>query len=172
MVTKKESEAVENGHDVSQDKQNDWDSVADGSEGEADSENESDRQGEITYEDVQLEELSHPLLRSALEDANNELWLVRLPRHSALRAGIEGTEVHVAEALTEESLSMHDRRAGVAKGNYVYREQAMVDKDMRPVFVATDEAGRPAMRVGVFKPSNPIDKRRMNTSGNRELTQL
>lgn len=153
MVTEKEYDAIErDALKQSNGNENGWDTKEDGSQSESASEHEADEGKEITYRDVQLEEPSHPQLRSALDDPDTELWLVRVPRHDALRTGIEGTEIRTLDLPHEDSFGNDDRRAGVAIGNYVYREQSLVDETMRPAFVTTDKSGKAVMKVGTWCP--------------------
>lgn len=121
------------------------DSEREGSDGEA------PKEEDIVYEDVPLEPLAHPFAKSALEDENTELWLVRMPRHAALRKGVEGSEIQLADAVEEQSSATRDRFAGTCKGYYVYRDHGVADEEMRATFVTRDKSGKAKLQVGALK---------------------
>lgn len=118
-----------------------------GSQGEDDVPDTED----LVYEDVELEELSHPYLNSALEDDDTELWLVCMPRHEGLRTGVLGSGIPVVDAVQEGSSATADSIAGRAKGYYVYRDRAIAADDMRATFVTKDATGETKMQIGASK---------------------
>lgn len=120
------------------------------------SEGEIPKEEDIVYEDVQLEPLAHPFAKSALDDEDTELWLVRMPRHAALRKAVEGSEIQLADAVEEQSSATTDRIAGTCKGYYVYRDHGLADEGMRATFVTRDKSGKAKLQVGSLQQSSVL----------------
>jgi hypothetical protein len=129
----------------------------------------SSSSGSVGKDEEQLDESSVPVpltvksgenAAASLGDAvgeDVELWLMRVPTHSVLRAELFGKEISLDDGRTQDDLN------GVVRGNYYFADAHLSEaaKALRPL-LATDGPDGPVFKIGpafsrqvdvIFRPS-------------------